>query len=330
MKVLFIGGTGIISSGSAALAAGRGIDLTLLNRGQSVRTPPAGARVLHADIRDRAAVQDALGGQKFDVVADFLSYTPDQVQANLDLFAGKTGQYVFISSASAYQTPPAILPIRESTPLDNPVWEYSRNKIACEELLLRAYRETKFPFTIVRPSHTYDPCYVPLPGGYTVIDRMLKGKPVIVHGDGSSIWTLTHTRDFARGFVGLLGNSHALGEVFHITTDEWLTWNGIFRIFVQVLGVEPNIVHVPSDLIAAYDQTLGASLRGDKMHSAIFDNNKIKQVVPDFVCTTPFSQGAREIVNWFMADPARQKPDPVYDALFDRILANYRKAWPEE
>ncbi len=330
MKVLFIGGTGIISSGSAALAVERGIDLTLLNRGQSVRNPPAGARVLHANIRDRAAVQDVLGGQKFDVVADFLAYTPDQVQANLDLFAGKIGQYIFISSASAYQTPPAILPIRESTPLDNPVWEYSRNKIACEELLLRAYRETKLPFTIVRPSHTYDPYYVPLPGGYTVIDRMLKGKPVIVHGDGSSIWTFTHTRDFARGFVGLLGNSHALGEAFHITSDEWLTWNGIFRIFAQALGVEPNIVHVPSDLIAAYDQTLGASLRGDKMHSAIFDNSKIKQVVPDFVCTTPFSQGAREIVNWFMADPARQKPDPVYDALFDRILENYRKAWPEE
>ena len=329
MKVLFIGGTGIISSGSAALAVARGIELTLLNRGQSLRTPPAGARILNADIRDLAAVRKVLAGQQFDVVVDFLAYTPEHVQADLDLFAGHIGQYMFISSASAYQTPPVTLPMRESTPLDNPVWQYSRNKIACEELLLRAYRESQLPFTIVRPSHTYDPNYVPLPGGYTTLDRMLHGKPVFVLGDGTSIWTLTHTRDFATGLVGLLGNSHAIGETFHITSDEWLTWDAIYRLLGRAVGVEPELVHVPSDLIAAYDQTLGDSLRGDKMHSAIFDNSKIKQVVPDFQTPTPFSQGAREIAAWFMADPARQKIDSAFDELTEKILAGYQRAWPK-
>lgn len=328
MKVLFIGGTGVISSGSAALAVERGIDLTLLNRGQSQRKPAAGAKILNADIRDLAAVQKVLDGQKFDVVVDFLAYTPDHVQTDLDLFAGHVSQYVFISSASAYQTPPVNLPMRESTPLDNPVWEYSRNKIACEELLLRAYRESKLPFTIVRPSHTYDPNYVPLPGGYTTIDRMLRGKPAIVPGDGTSLWTLTHTRDFASGLVGLLGNARAIGEAFHITSDEWLTWDAIYLALGRAFGVQPKLMHVPSDLIAAYDKTLGDSLRGDKMHSAIFDNVKIKQVVPDFRTPTSFSQGAREIAAVFMANPERHRIDPVFDALTERILAGYAKAWP--
>ncbi|HWR67317.1 MAG TPA: SDR family oxidoreductase [Bellilinea sp.] len=328
MKVLFIGGTGIISSGSAALAVERGIDLTLLNRGQSQRTPAAGAKILNADIRDLAGFRKVLDGQKFDVVVDFLAYTPDHVQTDLDLFAGHVDQYMFISSASAYQTPAVNLPLRESTPLDNPVWEYSRNKIACEELLQRAYRESKLPFTIVRPSHTYDPNYVPLPGGYTTVDRMLHGKPVIVPGDGTSIWTLTHTRDFATGLVGLLGNARAIGEVFHITSDEWLTWDAIYLALGRAFGVEPKLMHVPSDLIAAYDKTLGDSLRGDKMHSAIFDNSKVKQVVPDFRTPTSFSQGAREIAAWFMADPVRQKTDPAFDALTERILAGYAKSWP--
>lgn len=328
MKVLLIGGTGIISSSCAALAVKRGIDLTLLNRGKSFRSVPAGARVLAADIRDHEAVRRVLNSEKFDVVADFVAFTPDQVQADLDLFAGKVSQYIFISSASAYQTPPANLPIRESTPLDNPVWEYSRNKIACEELLLNTYRTTKFPFTIVRPSHTYDPTYIPLPGGYTTLDRMLRGKPVMVPGDGTSIWTLTHARDFATGFVGLLGNSRAIGEVFHITSDEWLTWDGIYRQLAHAAEVEPKLVHVPSDLIAAYDKTLGDSLRGDKMHSAIFDNRKIKQVVPDFLCTTPFAAGAREIIAWFNANPAQRKVDEHFEALSERILENYQRAWP--
>lgn len=329
MKVLFIGGTGIISTSCAELAVQRGIDVTLLNRGQSLRQPAARARVLHADIRNRAAVAMVLEGEHFDVVTEFLAFTPEHVQADLDLFGGKVGQYVFISSASAYQTPPSNLPIRESTPLDNPVWEYSRNKIACEDLLLRTYRQTKFPITIVRPSHTYDPAYIPLPGGYTTLDRMLHSKPVIVPGDGTSIWTLTHARDFASGFTGLLGNSRAIGEVFHITSDEWLTWDGIYRQMALAAGVEAHLVHVPSDLIAAYDKTLGDSLRGDKMHSAIFDNSKIKQVVPDFACPTPFAQGAREIAAWHLADPVRQKIDEHFEALTEQILVNFQKAWPQ-
>ena len=328
MKVLFIGGTCILSSASSVLALEKGYDLTLLNRSQSKRPPAPGARLLQADIWEPNALQNAVANEKFDVVVDWIAYTPEHVQRDLDIFAGKVGQYVFISSASAYQTPPANIPFRESTPLENPVWEYSRNKITCEELLVQMYRKNKFPFTIVRPSHTYDQCSVPVEGGFTVLDRMLKGKPVMVHGDGSSIWTLTHHRDFAKGFVGLLGNSHAMGEVFHITSDEWLTWNQIHQILGRAAGVEAQIVHVPSDLIAAYDKQIGDSLLGDKTHCAIFDNSKIKQVVPEFKATIPFTQGAAEIVAWHMADPARQVIDPAYNALCDRILENYQKAWP--
>jgi len=263
------------------------------------------------------------------VVADWIAFTPQDVQRDIDLFKGKTGQYVFISSASAYQTPAVNLPIRESTPLDNPFWEYSRNKIACEELLTAEYRKNKFPVTIVRPSHTYDQTCFPNEGGYTVIDRMLKGKPVMVHGDGTSIWTLTHSSDFAKGFTGLLGNSRAVGEVFHITSDEWLTWNQIYELLARAAGVTPKLVHVPSELIAAYDENLAAGLLGDKTNSSIFDNSKIKQAVPEFICTMPFSRGAEEIITWHRADPARQVVDEQFNGLCDRILENYQKAWPK-
>ena len=327
MKVLFIGGTGIISTACASRAVARGIDLTLLNRGNSVRPAAEGTKTIAADIHDPASLRNALAEKDFDVVVDWIAYTPQDVQKDIDLFKGKTGQFVFISSASAYQTPAAILPIRESTPLDNPFWEYSRNKIACEELLVKEYRENKFPFTIVRPSHTYDQTCLPVEGGYTVLDRMLRGKPVLVHGDGTSIWTLTHSSDFAKGFVGLLGNSRARGEIFHITSDEWLSWNQIYLLLAEAAGVTPNLVHVPSDLIAAYDTKIGDSLLGDKAHSAIFDNSKIKQVVPEFVCTTPFAYGAKEIVNWYKADPARQIVDDQFNEMCDRILVNYQKAW---
>ena len=330
MRVLFIGGTGTISTACSELAIQKGIELTLLNRGQSVRPSPPGATILHADIRDPGSVRAALGDSAFDAVVDWVAYTPDQVQADLDLFHGRMGQYVFISSASVYQTPVSNLPIRESTPIDNPIWKYSQNKIACEDLLRRAYRDKKIPITIVRPSHTYDRSSVPLEGGWTVVDRMLHGRPVIVPGDGTSIWTLTHSSDFAKGFVGLLGNLHAAGEEFHITSDEWLTWNQIYQAFARAGGVEPHLVHVPSDLIAAYDKTIGDSLLGDKANSSIFDNSKIKQVVPGFVCTTPFSRGAEEIVAWRLADPARQVIQPELNVLFDRILEAYRKAWPEQ
>ena len=329
MKALFIGGTGNISSACVELALVRGIDVTLLNRGTSGRSVPKGAQVLTADIRDPQSVRAALEDRSFDVVAEFVAFTPEHIETDLELFRGRTGQYIFISSASAYQTPPASLPVTESTVLDNPNWQYSRNKAACEERLVRAYREEKFPITIVRPSHTYSAPYVPVEGGWTAIDRMLRGEPVIVHGDGTSLWTLTHASDFAKGFVGLMGNAHAIGEAFHITSDEWLTWNQIHEILAAAAGVKPTLVHVPSDLIAAYDTAWGESLLGDKTHSFILDNSKVKRLVPDFICTTPFSRGAEEIIAWHMADPARQQVDPAFNALCDGILQAYAKAWPE-
>jgi len=330
MKALFIGGTGNISSACSKLALERGVELYLLNRGQSLRPLPEGARVINADIRDPNAAREALGSLRFDVVADFIAFTPQHIETDLELFRGRTGQYLFISSASAYQTPPATLPVTEAAILDNPVWQYSRDKAACEERLLRAYREEKFPFTIVRPSHTYSEVYVPVHGNWTTIDRMLRGLPVIVHGDGTSLWTLTHSSDFAKGFVGLLGSSRAIGEAYHITSDEWLTWNQIHEILAAAVGVQPRLVHVPSDLIAAYDPIWGESLLGDKAHSFILDNSKIKRVVPDFVCTTPFSRGAEEIIAWHRADPARQKVDENFNAICERILSAYAKAWHEK
>jgi len=328
MKALFIGGTGNISSACVELALARGIEVTLLNRGTSGHPVPNGAQVVNGDIRDPQSVRAALGSRSFDMVADFVAFIPEHIETDLELFRGRTGQYIFISSASAYQTPPAILPVTESTVLDNPYWEYSRNKAACEERLVHAYREEKFPITIVRPSHTYSAPYVPVEGGWTTIDRMLRGEPVIVHGDGTSLWTLTHANDFAKGFVGLMGNAHAIGEAFHITSDEWLTWNQIHEILAAAAGVKPTLVHVPSDLIAAYDKAWGESLLGDKTHSFILDNCKVKHLVPDFICTTPFSRGAEEIIAWHMADPARQQVDPAFNALCDRILQAYAKAWP--
>ena len=328
MKVLFIGGTGIISSACAALAVERGMELYLLTRGQSDRPMPEGAQALRADINDSTGVRKALGDLHFDAVVDWVAFTPDQVQRDIDLFRGRTGQYIFISSASAYQTPPRSVPITESTPLDNPYWEYSRNKIACEELALRAFRETGFPATIVRPSHTYDCRLLPPHGGYTVIDRMRKGKPVIVHGDGTSWWVLTHHRDFARGFVGLLGNYLAVGESFHITSDELLTWNQIHEILAQAAGVEAKLVHVPSELINAFDGDLGAGLLGDKAHSMVFDNSKIKRIAPDFAASIPFARGAEEILAWYDGDPARQVVDDKVDQLMDRIIAAYESIWP--
>ncbi len=329
MKVLFIGGTGIISSACSELALKQGVELYLLNRGKSARPVPAGARVLNGDIRDASSARAALGAMDFDVVVNWVAFTTDHIETDLGLFSGRTGQYVFISSASAYQTPPSSLPVRESTVLDNPFWQYSRNKIACEERLVRAYREDKMPITIVRPSHTYDRTAIPMDGGYTVVDRMLKGKKVIVHGDGTSLWTLTHHVDFAKGFVGLLGNSKAIGEAVQITSDEWLSWNQIYEIVARAAGCEAHMVHVPSDLIAAYDPNWGAGLLGDKTHSAIFDNSKLKALVPGYVATIPFSRGAEEIIAWYRADSSRQKVDEGFNQLTERILAAYETAWPK-
>jgi len=321
MKVLFIGGSGVISSACSRLAVEHGIDLVLLNRGHTARPIPEGAQILRGDIRDRASVERALGAATFDAVVNWINFTPDQVEADIELFRDRTGQYILISTASAYQKPPTALPITESTPLHNPFWSYSRAKIACEERLVRAYREDGLPITIVRPSHTYDRTKVPLLGHYTALDRMRQGKRVIVHGDGTSLWVLTHHEDFARGFVGLLGNDRAIGQAFHITSDEVLTWDQIYNILARAAGAEPQIVHVPSDLIAAFDPEMGAGLLGDKAHSVIFDNTKIKRLVPGFAATIPFSQGAREIVAWYDADPARRVVDERENRLFDTIIA---------
>lgn len=323
MKVLFIGGTGIISSACARLSVARGIELTLFNRGQTSRPTPEGARVLHGDAGDRAAMARALGDQRFDAVADFVAFTPDQVEADIEFFRGRVGQYIFISSASAYQKPIGSLPITESTPLYNPYWAYSRAKIACEERLVQAYRQEGFPMTIVRPSHTYDRRTVPLLGHYTAIDRMRRGKRVVVHGDGTSLWVLTHHDDFAKGFVGLLGEPRAIGNAYHITSDEVLTWNQIYAAIARAAGVEPRILHVASEAIAAFDAELGAGLLGDKAHCVIFDNTKIKRLVPDFVATIPFRQGAEEMVAWHDADPTRQVVDEQMERLLDQIVETY-------
>lgn len=329
MKVLFIGGTGVISSACSKQAVEQGMELFVLNRGQTtIRSVPKGAHTLHADIRNIASVKQVIEDLCFDVVVDWVAFTPDHVKQDLDLFRGRTGQYVFISSASVYQTPPALLPVTESTWIDNPIWDYSQNKIACEELLVKTYHDEKFPITIVRPSHTYDKSYIPLEGGYTAIDRMRKGKEVIVHGDGASLWTLTHNEDFARGFLGLLGNSHAIGETFHITSDEWLSWNQIVEILANAAGVSARIVHVPSEFIAAFDKDWGDGLLGDKAHSTIFDNSKIKRTVPGYTAGIHFSQGAREMIAWHDAHHELQTIDNHFNSLCDRIISAYRSAWP--
>lgn len=325
VKALFIGGTGIISSACARRALAAGMELTILNRGStSLREIPDGAEVVHGDIRDPESVRAALGNREFDVVADFVAFTTDHVRTDIDLFAGRTGQYVFISSASAYQTPPARLPIVESTPLRNPEWEYSRNKIACEDLLVGAYRDNGFPATIVRPSHTYDRIAIPLVGGGTALDRVRRGLPSVVIGDGTSLWTLTHNTDFAKAFVGLLGNPQAVGDSFHITSDEVLTWNQIYTAFASAYGVEPELVHVPSAMIAEAVPQLGPGLLGDKAHSVIFDNSKVKALVPDYVATTPFSVGVREIVDWHTAHPDHAPADAGLNSTFDKLVASVR------
>jgi nucleoside-diphosphate-sugar epimerase len=261
---------------------------------------------------------------------DWVAFTPDQVKTDIQLFHKRTRQYIFISSASAYQKPPGSLPILESTPLTNPFWQYSRDKAACEALLEHAGREDGFPFTIVRPSHTYDRTLLPFDGGYTIVARMRAGKPVVVHGDGTSLWTLTHHRDFALGFVGLLGNSHAIGQSYHITSDESLSWNQIYAFVAQAAGAEPKLVHVPSELIARYDPEWGYSLMGDKAHSVVFDNHKIRQLVPEFHPVIPFRQGAQEIMAWHDEDASRKVVDPAVDKLQDQLIAAMMRVLPVE
>ncbi len=325
MKVLFIGGTGIISSACSELAISKGIDLYHLNRGKSSSIRKIdGVKTIISDIRNFEQTQKSIENHQFDAVVDWISYEPKHIENGIKLFSGKTKQYVFISSASCYQTPPEKLPVTENTPLDNPFWDYSQQKIACEEALKKAFLENGFPYTVVRPSHTYDKTLIPMEGGYTVLHRMKSGLPVMVHGDGTSIWTLTHHKDFAVGLVGLLGKSEAINEAYQITSDEWISWNTIFTIMAKEMGVIPKLVHIPSDIIAKYDQELGAGLLGDKSHSMIFDNSKIKQLVPEFDCKIPFKQGAKEIVQWY-SKPENQVIDEHFNELSDRIIRDFEK-----
>jgi nucleoside-diphosphate-sugar epimerase len=334
MKVLFLGGTGLISSASTHLALECGIDLYLLNRGTThkVEIPP-GATVLEGDAYDEKRVREVVADHRFDAVVNWVGFTPEQIERHIDWFAGRVGQYIFISSASAYQKPLAHYLVREDTPLANPHWDYSRQKIACEESLTRAYRDDGFPATVVRPSLTYGLSQIPLCVGswnnpYTIIDRMRRGAKIIVPGDGTSLWTLTHNSDFAKGLVGLLGHQQALGQAFHITSDEVLTWDQIYLEVGRAAGVEPRLVHIPSDFIVAYAPDMQGGLLGDKAISAVFDNSKIKRFVPDFVATTPFARGIRRTLAWFEADERRRSLDGEAEVLWDRIVAAYESALP--
>ena len=326
MNALLIGGTGTISMAITRLLAQKGWEVHLLNRGTRRTEVPEGVHWIPADISDEAAVSAILEGRHFDCVCEFIGFTPDQVERDIRLFEGRTKQYLYISSASAYHKPMMDPWITEGTALCNPYWEYSRNKIACEEVLMKACRERQFPVTIIRPSHTYDNRKVPLgvhgsKGSYQVIKRMLEGKPVIIHGDGTSLWTITHNTDFVKGYVGLMGNPHAISEAFQITGDETLTWNQIYETIARVLGVELKACHVASDFLAAtgkYDM-LG-NLIGDKANSVLFDNSKLKRAVPDFVPTVRFEEGIRDTIANILAHPELQQEDPEFDAWCDKVI----------
>lgn len=323
MKVLFIGGTGVLSSACTELALSKGIDLYHLNRGLSAGIRNLkGIKTIIADIRNFEQTLKAIDGYSFDVVVDFIAYEPEHIHNDIKLFGGKTSQFIFISSASAYQVP-EILPVTEDTPLDNPFWEYSRKKIACEMALKEAYQKTGFPYTIIRPSHTYDKTKIPLIGGFTALYRMSKGLPVVVPGDGTSIWTLTYHKDFAVGLVGLLGNPKAITEAFHITSEEWLSWNNIYRIFAAELNVTPHLIHIPSEIIVKYNKEIGDGLLGDKAHSMIFDNSKIRKFVPEFNPQVKFKDGAKEIVNWFKKNDMNIEADKTLNNFMEKSIDDF-------
>jgi nucleoside-diphosphate-sugar epimerase len=333
MRILVIGGTGIISTACTALAAARGMDVTLLSRGQHEAQLPPGVKTLIADVNDPAILQK-LEHEVFDAVVDWIAFTPADIERDLKLFRGRARQFVFISSASAYQKPATHYLITESTPLANPHWEYSRNKIACEERLMQAYREEGFPVTIVRPSLTYGDTQIPLvlnswEKSYTAVDRMLRGQKMVVPGDGSSLWVVTHNTDFAKGLVGLLGHAQAIGHAFHITSDEVLTWDQLFRIVGAAVGVEPKLVHIPSDFIIACVPEKEGTLIGDKSVSVVFDNSKIKRFVPGYCATTTFAEGVRQSLAWFNADPSRKQIDHQVNATMDKLISAHEKGMSE-
>jgi nucleoside-diphosphate-sugar epimerase len=332
MKILFIGGTGIISTAISKLLLEQGHELYLLNRGNRKEVVPEGAVSLVGDINDEQKVAGMIRDLSFDAVADFIAFVPENLERDYRLFKEKTKQFLFISSASAYQKPLSDYRVTEGTPLANPYWEYSRNKIACEDYLMRLYREEGFPVTIVRPSHTYDERSVPLGvhgrnGSWQVIKRMMEGKPVVIHGDGTSLWTMTHNSDFAKGFVGLLGNIHAIGESVHITSDETLTWNQIYECIAGALHVPLKAVHVSSEFLTASNEFdfLG-SLTGDKANSVVFDNQKLKRLVPGFVAVTRFDTGVQKTIDFVLSHPECQKEDKEFDRWCDLVIDAQHKA----
>ena len=329
MKILIIGGTGTISSAITRQLAASGHDLWLLNRGNRKSEIPAGVRQVTVDINQEEEVLRAIDGMQFDAVCEFIGFVPSQVKRDIRIFSGRTRQYVYISSASAYHKPARNYIVNEGTSLVNPYWQYSRDKIACERLLMDCYRETGFPVTIVRPSHTYCERSIPVglhgtKGSWQVIKRMLAGKPVIVHGDGSSLWTMTWNEDFARGFIGLLGNPHAIGEAFQIMSDETLTWDQIYGTVAACLGVPYRPYHISSDFLRAvapshYDVT--GNLIGDKAASVVFDCSKLKRVVPGFQATVRFEEGVRHCLAYIQEHPECQQDDEEFDAWCDRVIA---------
>ncbi|MBN1891608.1 MAG: SDR family oxidoreductase [Clostridiales bacterium] len=325
MKALFIGGTGTISMSITRALAETDWDLTLVNRGNRLEHVPGNIRQITCDINDEEELLSLIGDEDFDVVADFIAFVPEQVHRDVRLFEGRCKQYIFISSASVYQKPLSHYAVTESTPISNPFWQYSQAKIACEDYLVRQYRQSGFPITIVRPSHTYADGSVPLSfhspkGCWTEIERMRNGDPVILHGDGSSLWTVTHSIDFAKGFIGLMGNIHAIGEAVHITSDEALTWNQIYMSIGKALGVDPKIAHVSTDMLVRLDSSLDGPLNGDKAHSVVFDNSKIKRLVPGFTATIRFDEGIRQSIEVLLERPELQVYDPDWNAWIDKVL----------
>ena len=326
MKILLIGGTGTISMAVTRLLAKEGHDVILLNRGGRSEELPEGVKVIKCDISDEEDAAKKLEGMSFDCVGEFIGFVPEQVERDFRLFGGRTKQYIYISSASAYQKPPTDCVITESTPLANPYWEYSRNKIACEEYLMERYRRDGFPVTIVRPSHTYDERSVPLGvhgrnGSWQVVKRIMEGKPVIIHGDGTSLWTITHNSDFAKAYAGLVGNIHAIGQAFHITSDESVTWNQIYSIIADELGTELKACHVSSEWLSAVsDYDLEGSLTGDKACSVIFDNSKIKRAVPSFRATVRADQGIRAAIRYILAHEECRIGDEDFDRWCDKVV----------
>ena len=326
MKALLIGGTGTISSAITRRLAETGWEVYLLNRGNRNGNLPENVKIITADINNETEAKEALADMTFDVVCDFICFVPEQAERDYRLFNGRTKQFIFISSASAYHKPVCDYIITEGTTLANKYWEYSRNKIAIEELLMKHYREEGFPVTIVRPSHTYDERSVPLgvhgkKGSYQVIKRIMEGKPVIIHGDGTTLWTITHNSDFAIGFTGLMGNPHAIGEAFHITSDESVTWNQIYQAIADALGTELKPYHVSSEFLAdVSDYDLTGSLTGDKAQTVVFDNSKIKRIVPEFKATVHVEQGIRNTVEYVLSHPECQLEDPEFDEWCDKVI----------